>query len=131
MTLRWQQNFVTKRSKTHFLKIKIMLLCLLGSTFGLSTQSATEAFDHVQIQSLSSTMDQPQPPIDFQTTKRLHHCGDKRSNHYRLYTRHSETHRQRLSLLLMALNNGLEVTLRPKGCEGPRMLVDWIKISRP
>ena len=67
--------------------------------------------------------------FDFFTSQKNHKCGGKPSNRYRSYSDHKETTNRKFQLILAALNHQHKVTIKPLGCEGRAMLVDYIGIS--
>ncbi len=123
-TVAWPTN-VSKApiALSHLFTLSIMVLA--------PNSFSADPLIHLRVTSVSMTVDSEMPPIDFQTSSTKHHCGGEPSNHFRVYSSHEATRNHRFDLLLRALERGLPVSLRTRGCEGPRMLVDWIQLARP
>lgn len=83
----------------------------------------------LKIISLYQLEDDTNAGFDFFTSQKAHKCGGKPSNRYRSYSDNKTVAERKFQLVLAALNYQHTVTVKPLGCEGRSMLVDYVGIS--
>jgi hypothetical protein len=114
-------NLLTKLS---YICISSLLFC---ST--LNAEQNNKIKDNLKVISIYQIDDRSAPGFDFFTSQKNHKCGGKMSNRYRSYSDYQETNNRKFQLILAALNNQYRLSIKPIGCEGRAMLVDYIGIS--
>lgn len=106
----------------------ICIACLLLSS-ALHADQGNKAKDNLKVISIYQIDDRSSNGFDFFTAQKTHKCGGKLSNRYRSYSDYQEANNRKFQLVLAALNNQYRLSIKPIGCEGRAMLVDYIGIS--
>lgn len=116
------------------MKLRVQLITFfIGSLLSNSqvyAEQSNKLEGNLKIISIYQIEDEISAGFDFFTSRKSHKCGGKPSNRYRSYSDHKETTDRKFQLILAALNHQHKVTIKPLGCEGRAMLVDYIGISQ-
>jgi len=112
-----------------FVQIVVFLISSLLSSSQVYAEQSNKLTGNLKIISIYQIEDEISAGFDFFTSQKNHKCGGKPSNRYRSYSDHKETTNRKFQLILAALNHQHKVTIKPLGCEGRAMLVDYIGIS--
>ena len=99
--------------------------------FFLNWQSAQAlVIRDVLINSVESATDDEEAPFDMRSGNKLHRCGGKQSNIYRIYSENEVVQHMRFKLALEALTSGRSLTLTTETCEGAAMVIKKIRLHR-
>ena len=93
---------------------------------------ATEAqvIRDVLVNSIESAKDDEEAPFDIRSGNKLHKCGGKQSNIYRVYSDNETVQNMRFQLALQALTSGRGLTLTTETCEGAAMIIKKVRLLR-
>ena len=84
----------------------------------------------VLVNSVESAKDDEEAPFDIRSGNKLHRCGGKQSNIYRIYSENEVVQSIRFRLALEALTSGRSLTLTTETCEGAAMVIKKIRLHR-
>lgn len=85
---------------------------------------------NLKVISIYQIEDESSAGFDFFTSRKTHKCGGKLSNRYRSYSDYKAVNERKFQLVLAALKNQYNISIKPNDCEGSAMLVDYIGISQ-
>jgi len=113
--------------------IKFFGLGLLFSVC-LVTTIPTYADDQVVsgliVNHLEQKVDDEEAPFDIYSSNKIHKCGGKPSNVYRVYSEYDAVAQRRFQLALEALKTRLKLTLITNGCEGRVLRIRSVRLDR-
>lgn len=108
---------------------KTALIIIALSGFWLSSGVQAKDMYGIEVNAVYQLEDEVNPPFDFQSKRKLHKCGGKSSNHFRVYSEDITTGERRFKLVLAAFAQGAKVSIGTVKCEGKRMVASWIRLS--
>lgn len=108
---------------------KTVFFIITFSGIWQSAQIQAKDIYGIEVSALYQLEDEVNPPFDFQSKRKLHKCGGKGSNHFRIYSEDPTTADRRFRLTLTAFSQGLKLSVGTVKCEGKRMVADWVRLS--
>lgn len=103
---------------------------LLISTFLFCQVIQAQVIRDILVNSVESAKDDEEAPFDIRSGNKLHRCGGKQSNIYRVYSDNEVVQNMRFKLALEALTSGRSLTLTTEACEGAVMLIKKVRLLR-
>ena len=118
--------------KAHFFykEFSMRFFIFLVSIFIYSQAIQAQVIRDVSVNSVESAKDDEEAPIDIRSGNKLHRCGGKQSNVYRIYSDNEAVQNMRFKLVLEALTSGRSLTLTTDSCEGAVMLIKKVRLHR-
>ena len=92
--------------------------------------SAAKVIRDVQVNSVEVAKDDEEGPFDIRSGNKVHKCGGKQSNIFRVYSEYEAVQDRRFTLALEALTSGRLLTLTSDYCEGAAMVIKKIRLHR-
>ena len=106
------------------------VLIFLISIFLCCQVIQAQVIRDVLVNSVESAKDDEEAPFDIRSGNKLHRCGGKQSNIYRVYSENEIVQSMRFKLALEALTSGRSLTLTTETCEGAAMAIKKIRLHR-
>ena len=111
-----------------FLHRSMIILC--AYIFMANTWGDERAVEGLSVSSLEQRVDDEEAPFDIHSANKVHNCGGKPSNVYRVYSEYDAVAQRRFLLALEALKSGMSLTVLTSGCEGRVLKVHSLRLSR-
>ena len=105
----------------------LLLIILLASD---SVHADDQDVSGLIVSGLEQRVDDEEAPFDFHSKNKIHKCGGKPSNVYRVYSEYDTVALRRFQLVLEALKSGLTLSLIPGTCEGRVLTVKTLRLDR-
>ncbi len=81
------------------------------------------------INGLEQKADDEEAPFEIRARNKVHKCGGKSSNLFRIFSEYETVGQRRFLLALTAMERGWKVTLETDGCDGRALSVKSIRIE--
>ncbi len=106
--------------------------CLSIFIFGMLIASSTlsQTVQGVVVQSIAQNVDDEEAPFDIISSNKIHKCGGKTSNWFRVYSQDPEVGHRRFLLVLEALRSHLPLTFTTDGCDGSALKVKGVQLGK-
>jgi len=82
------------------------------------------------VSSVEQRVDDEEAPFDIHSSNKIHNCGGKPSNVYRVYSEYDTVAMRRFQLALEALKTRLKLSVITDGCEGRILKVKSLRLDR-
>jgi len=82
------------------------------------------------VSSVEQRVDDEEAPFDIHSSNKIHNCGGKPSNVYRVYSEYDTVAMRRFKLALEALKTRLKLSVITDGCEGRILKVKSLRLDR-
>ncbi len=84
----------------------------------------------LKVSSLEQRVDDEEAPFDIHSSNKIHNCGGKPSNVYRVYSEYDTVAQRRFLLSLEALKHQLSLAVITDECEGRVLRVHGVRLDR-
>lgn len=82
------------------------------------------------VSSVEQRVDDEEAPFDIHSSNKIHKCGGKPSNVYRVYSEYDQVALRRFQLALEALKGKLTLSLITDNCDGRALRVKSLRLDR-
>jgi hypothetical protein len=106
----------------------MIILCVCA--FMTNARGNERAVEGLSVSGLEQRVDDEEAPFDIHSANKIHNCGGKPSNVYRVYSEYDTVAQRRFLMALEALKSGLSLTVITSDCEGRVLKVDTLRLSR-
>lgn len=105
---------------------------ILTIVFGvfLSSTSYAAVVRDIVVNSVELAKDDEEAPFDIRSANKVHKCGGKQSNIFRVYSEYEPVQQRRFMLAMEALTSGRTLTVTTDYCEGAAMVIKKIRLHR-
>lgn len=110
--------------------LRNLIIAILSITFIPSVYADEQVVNGLRVSSLEQQVDDEEAPFDFHSSNKIHKCGGKPSNVYRVYSEYNTVAMRRFQLALEALKNKMTLSLITDGCEGRVLKVKSLRLGR-
>lgn len=107
-------------------RLVLIVLCVFSSM----TWADSQMVEGLLVNSLEQREDDEEAPFDIHSSNKIHNCGGKPSNVYRVYSEYDTVAQRRFLLALEALKSGMPLTIRSTDCEGRVLRVNSLRLER-
>lgn len=108
----------------------IYSLLLIALFLPISVLADDQNVSGLIVSSLEQRVDDEEAPFDFHSKNKVHSCGGKPSNVYRVYSEYDTVALRRFNLVLEALKTGLTLSIITGDCEGRVLNVKTLRLDR-
>lgn len=110
-----------------FMELRLFLLVTLLFSFHTN---ASEQVSGLVVSSIEQREDDEEAPFDIHSRNKIHNCGGKPSNVYRVYSEFDTVAQRRFMLALEALKSRMTLTVWTDGCEGRILKVNSLRLDK-
>lgn len=103
-----------------------MLLTFLGAVHVYASEQVTGLI----VSSLEQREDDEEAPFDIHSSNKIHNCGGKPSNVYRVYSEFDAVAQRRFMLALEALKSRMTLSVWTDGCDGRVLRVNSLRLDK-
>jgi hypothetical protein len=110
------------------LRLVIFTICLCA--FSAITRASDNIVTGLIVSGLEQKVDDEEAPFDIHSSNKIHNCGGKPSNVYRIYSEYDAVAQRRFLLALEAYKSGMPLTVYTDGCEGRVLKIHSLRLTR-
>lgn len=111
-----------------FLRLIVFTLCLCS--FSAITRAADNIVVGLSVSGLEQRVDDEEAPFDIHSSNKIHNCGGKPSNVYRVYSEYEAVAQRRFLLALEAFKSRMTLSVYTDGCDGRALKIHSLRLSR-
>lgn len=98
-----------------------LLLFLLCASSVISADE--QVIEGIIISSIEQSVDDEEAPFDILARNKIHNCGGKPSNRFRVHSEYESVAMRRFLMAMKAMEKGWRITGKHNGCEGKVMVI--------
>jgi len=103
---------------------------ILLTFLGVMNVYASEQVTGLVVSSLEQREDDEEAPFDIHSSNKIHNCGGKPSNVYRVYSEFDTVAQRRFMLALEALKSRMTLSVWTDGCDGRVLRVNSLRLDK-
>ena len=112
------------------MSLRVFIWSLIMCTVSAISWSSDQIVEGLVVSALEQREDDEEAPFDIHSSNKIHNCGGKPSNVYRVYSEYDAVAQRRFLLALEAFKSRLPLAIITNGCEGRVLRVSTIRLSR-
>ena len=112
------------------MSLRIFICSLLMCTISATSWASDQFVEGLMVKGLEQREDDEEAPFDIHSSNKIHNCGGKPSNVYRVYSEYDVVAQRRFLLALEALRLRFKLSIMTDGCEGRVLKVKSLRLHR-
>ena len=112
------------------MSLRVCIFILLMCTISAMSWASDQVVEGLIVNGLEQREDDEEAPFDIHSSNKIHNCGGKPSNVYRVYSEYDAVAQRRFLLALEAFKSRLPLAVITNGCEGRVLRVNTVRLSR-
>ena len=112
------------------MSLRVFACSLLMCSISATSFASDQIVEGLIVKGLEQREDDEEAPFDIHSSNKIHNCGGKPSNVYRVYSEYDAVAQRRFLLALEAFKGRLPLAVVTNGCEGRVLRVHTIRLSR-
>jgi len=107
-------------------KVVIIILLAVFSQLSISEDKVVRG---VLVSGIEQSEDDEEAPFDIYSRNKVHKCGGKTSNLFRIYNEYDAVAHRKFLLILTAMKQNWSISFTTNGCDGKALMVDSLRLD--
>ncbi len=108
------------------LKVTVFIILVILSQIGLGEDKVVSG---LLVSGIEQSEDDEEAPFDIYARNKVHKCGGKTSNLFRIYNEYDTVAQRKFLLVLTAMKNNWSISFTTNGCDGRALMVDSLRLE--